>query len=134
MLKAFLIITATLSGCAFTPEKEVEQSRQIAIATIPTCSSDKECEVKWSAARAWILANAGWKIKLITNDFIETYSAVGGETTLSVRVVKEPMQNGTYRLNASIWCDNMWGCIPDKWVALKNMHAYINRSWSEKSQ
>lgn len=127
-LPALLLVL--LAGCALTPPEVADASRRTAIATIPKCNSDKECEVKWSAARAWVLQNAGWKIQHVTSDYIETYNAIGGSTSIAVRVIKEPLQNGSYRFNATIWCDNMWGCIPEKWEALKNMHAYINASWN----
>ncbi|QCG64265.1 hypothetical protein [Pseudomonas veronii] len=43
------------------------------MSTIPVCISDKDCELKWSAARRWVLSNAGYKIQSITSDYIETH-------------------------------------------------------------
>ena len=117
-MKKLLIIAAviaTISGCATTGN--IEAKRAEFNSTIPTCKTDRECELKWSAARNWVLNNSGWKIQHLTNDFIETYNAVGGSPRIAVRVTKEPIAEGGYRFVVKTWCDNIFGCVPDSWDA-----------------
>lgn len=125
----FLVLAGVISGCATTPSPEQQELRAAVARTIPTCRETKECEVKWAAARSWILANSGWKLQHIQPDFMETYNSVDGSTSLAVRVTKEPDQSGAYRILATVWCDNIFGCNPDKWQALKNFNRYVNDSW-----
>lgn len=129
-LSFFPILTAAvLAGCATAPSPEQIAARNAITASTPTCSSDKECEVKWAAARAWINANAGWRLQHVQADYLETYNSVGGSTNIAVRVTKQPLRTGGYRILGSVWCDNMFGCIPDNWVALKQFNDYVNASW-----
>lgn len=116
-----------LAGCAATQSAERQGQLAEINRTIPTCSDSKECEIKWAAARSWIISNAGWKLQHVTSDFLETYNAVGGSASLAVRVVKEPQANGSYRILGSIWCDNMFGCVPDQFEALAGSPR-LNRS------
>jgi hypothetical protein len=88
-----LLLLTSLSGCATVDH--TAQRAELA-RTAPTCLTDRECELKWSAARSWVLANSGWKIQHLTNDFIETYNPVGSSTNIAVRVVKEPIAKGGY--------------------------------------
>ncbi len=125
----FTLTAAILAGCATAPTAEQIAARNAIAETIPTCSSEKECEVKWAAARAWINANAGWRLQHVQADYLETYNSVGGSTNIAVRVTKEPLRTGGYRILGSVWCDNMFGCYPDKWIALKHFNDYVNASW-----
>lgn len=114
-LPIFVIATTLLAGCATTADNPAK--REFAQKTIPTCKSERECELKWFAARRWVLNNSAYKIKTITADFLETYSATGGSSLISVRVSKEPVASGGYRIVVGVWCDNMFGCNPDAWDA-----------------
>lgn len=117
MKNLFLIVTIAVffSGCATTGD--ITAKRAEFESTIPTCKTDRDCEMKWSAARNWVLNNSGWKIQHLTNDFIETYNAVGGSPRIAVRVTKEPLTEGGYKLVVKTWCDNIFGCVPDAWDA-----------------
>lgn len=130
MRKLFVLFVVILvAGCATTPTpQELEMKRSIA-ATVPTCKEAKECEVKWAAARNWITANSGWKLQHVQPDFMETYNSVDGSTGIAVRVTKQPRQDGSYSIDAAVWCDNWIGCFPDKWVALKHFNDFVNASW-----
>lgn len=117
-MKNILILPAllfTLAGCATVQDDP--RKREHAQATIPTCKADRECEMKWAAARKWVLTNSSFKMKLMTSDYMETYSPTGGSALIAVRVSKEPVVSGGYRLVVGVWCDNMFGCVPDAWDA-----------------
>ncbi len=96
------------------PAKQEEAQR-----TAPTCMTDRECELKWAAARRWVMNNSPYKLQIVTGDYLETYSATGGSPRISVRVSKEPIKAGTggYIILVAVVCDNMFGCVPDAWDA-----------------
>jgi len=103
--------TVLVSGCATAPQdnqRTAELQR-----TIPTCEGVDDCNAKWESAQLWVVRNAGFKIQTQSNVLIETYNATGGTTDLAVRVMKEPQGKGKYRLLVDVWCDNMFGCIPN---------------------
>lgn len=119
-----------LAGCANMANDPAVQAKLAKIReTVPTCNSDKECDVKWSAARQWILANAGWKLQHVQPDYMETYNAINSSPALAVRVVKEARQEGGSRIIATVWCDNIFGCNPDKFDALMDFNSKVNASW-----
>lgn len=120
------------AGCATSPSpREIQLRREIG-RTIPTCETEKECAIKWSAARNWIIQNSGWKLQHVQPDFLETYNAVNSSPRIAVRVTKEPLQDGRQRIVATVWCDNIFGCNPDKLEALQSFNNYVNSSWNSK--
>lgn len=123
---AMLVLVALLAACA--DPAYIQARRERFASSIPACLSDRECEMKWSAARTWVLGNAGMKLQHVANDFLETYNPVGNNSTLlAVRVVKEPMSGGTgYRIIVTTCCGNPFGCFPDPWAAAQNFNDYVN--------
>ncbi len=117
------VLIILISGCGTVQNQAKTQEF---LRTIPVCYSDRECEMKWSAARTWVLKNSGWKIQTITPDFIETYNSIGGSPALAVRVVKEPIQTGGYKIIVKTWCDNMFGCVPDSQDSELHFNRYLN--------
>lgn len=119
------LISISLTGCvnqAVIKQKQLELQQ-----TIPVCKSEKECELKWSAARRWVLSNAGQKFQHVTNDFMETYNPPEHSASIAVRVIKEPLEDGSgYRLLVGVWCNNMFGCVPNKWDAALSFNKYVS--------
>lgn len=134
-MRGLLLIGATvfmLSGCAnLANDPAVQNKIRMINETVPTCMTDKECEVKWSAARQWILANSGYKLQHVQPDFMETYNAVNGSVYLAVRVVKEIRQEGGNRIVATVWCDNIFGCAPNQYDALLSFNNKVNGAWKQ---
>jgi hypothetical protein len=126
MVKIFLVLMGLLICLCACGAGNIELKRAQFQSTIPTCSSDKECEIKWSAARSWVLNNSYWKIQHITNDFIETYNPTSYSPGIAVRVVKEPMGQSGYRLIVNVWCNNPLGCHPNAWDAAIDFNRYVN--------
>lgn len=120
------LLTTLLAGCAVTgntPERRAELA-----ATAPKCYTDKDCEIMWSAARRWVLSNAGMKLQIVTADFMETYNPLPNSSKLAVRVTKEPMREGGYRIAVVTWCDNLIGCVPDNWDAALAFNREVSAS------
>jgi len=120
---AAIVVTA-LAGCATYRPDPMKQA--IAQSTIPVCMSERECELKWAAARRWVLNNASFKIKTISNDFIETHGPIGGSPLVAVRVNKDPIPTGGYRIVVGVYCDNMFGCAPDAWDSAIRFNNEVN--------
>lgn len=120
-----LTLAAAVAGCA-TP---VDPALQAAVQnTIPVCSSQKECEVKWNAAQRWVVNNAGMKLQHITPELLQTYNP-GDSMRLAVEVIKEARQDGSYRIVAKIWCGNPFGCDRNIWQAILDFQNTVNASW-----
>lgn len=122
---AVIGLLITLSGC-MAPYKPDQAKLAYAQSIQPTCRGERECELMWSAARLWVQEKAGYKIKLLTSDFLETYSPTGGNTYIGVQLSKVPNKDGSYRLKSQIWCDNMFGCHPDIVDALVDLNKTVN--------
>lgn len=127
MVKQSVILglLVTLAGCM--PPYKPDQAKLAYAQTIqPVCRGERECELMWSAARLWVLDKAGYKIKILTGDYLETYSPTGGNTYIGVMLNKVPNKDGSYRLKSQIWCDNMFGCNPDIVDAIVDLNTTVN--------
>ena len=120
-----LIVTTSLtiiSGCAtITPQQQAMFNENI-----PMCSGERDCDVKWAAARKWVLNNAGRKIQIYSDDLIETYNPAKNSPSIAVRINKEPTGNGANFITIAVWCNNMFGCVPKKADAIMDFNNYIN--------
>lgn len=128
-----LTVAGALTGCGgmVARHQEVRNDMQRDFAeTIPTCISEKECQVKWSAARRFVTAHSDWKIQTLTTDFLETYNPRSGDPGLAWSVSKDAASDGmSYRIVARARCANMFGCVPD---AMKTMIAFnreVSAAW-----
>lgn len=122
LMAIFLAILIYMTGCAtIAPQRQAMLQK-----TIPICYGEKECEAKWAAARRWILNNANRKIQIYSNDLIETYNPERCSPGLAARIVKEPTGDGGYFIVATVWCDNIFGCIPKRADALLDFNNYVN--------
>lgn len=123
---SILIIIVFLSSCAGNPQ--LSQKRDEFQRTIPTCQDKQSCELMWAAARRWVLSHSGYKLKHIEQDFIETYSSSNSSTRLSVRVIKEPILGGGYKIVVSTWCNNIFRCSPNSWDAAIDFNRVVSKS------
>lgn len=105
-----------IGGCATTPDPQRLAMQEQINQTIPTCSGVDDCNAKWEAAQLWIVHNTAYKIQTATSVLIETYNPSQHSPSLAARVTKEPQGGGKYRLLVALWCDNMFGCVPDAYA------------------
>lgn len=102
-----LLAAAALPGCAMTPTPEQMQASERYRTSIPTCSAAKECEVKWAAARNWMLGNCGFRLEKIEPDYLETYkSGDSASTDLYCRVTRTPISDTAYRIELTAAANN----------------------------
>ena len=138
MNKFGLILAAALvlSGCSglrtYPAGQNFDMLEEIAKST-PTCVDARECEIKWNAARNWVLNNAGWRLQVVTGDYMETYNPVGNSRLLAARVTKEPIMDATgYKIMVKVWCNSPFGCEPDTISARLSFNRYIAASWRDQ--
>lgn len=101
-----------LTGCAVQPTAAQVAEQQRIVETMPVCAGEDDCRVKWEAAQLWVTRNAGFKIQVATSVLIETYNPTDYSPRLAMRLTKEPMGGGRYRLRLEAWCANLFGCSP----------------------
>lgn len=116
-----------LTGCATVDQAVLDRIA----ATIPTCHDEKECEIKWAAARRWVLENADMKIQTYAPDFIQTYNPSSAGLELAASVTKEPLPDGSYRIVARVWCDNPLGCRRPPAEMVQAFNDYVNASYQQ---
>jgi hypothetical protein len=132
---AAVSVIVILVACA-TPEQQAEQRaiQQEAAAryaaNIPTCSSDKECQVKWSAARRWVLDHCAYKLQHITGDFMETFSSGDmADTRMWCRVTKSATSETAYRIELENGVNNPFatgGMADLRW----DFNHYVTAAWN----
>lgn len=116
-----------LSGCSSPTDPAVQAKINAIQNSMPTCSSEKECNAKWETAQLWVVKNTGYKIQTFTSVLIETYNARDSSTALAAQITKEPLGGGRYQFNAKLWCDNwVWGCRPNRLDAMLDFNRRLN--------
>jgi hypothetical protein len=111
---------AMLSGCVSQEAIDAERRFQ---STIPTCSAEKECELKWAAARRWLLSNSSMKLQHYAADLMETYNPA--QEGIGARVIKEPIDNTTYRLVVDVWCGG-FSCLGSMTELKQSFNDYVD--------
>ena len=100
-------LCALSGGCATVDPQVAALAAQTYRDSIPTCNSAKECEVKWAAARNWMLSNCGFRLQTVQPDYLETYkSGDSADTGLYCRVVKTPYSETGYRIELTAGANN----------------------------
>jgi len=106
-------LAIVLGGCAdsqqFLAKRErIEETR-------PVCVQGPDCDAKWDAALHWVYNHAGFYVRTANANLIDTYFGGASDERPVVRVTKEPLGEGKYKLVISIDCTNFFGCVPNKW-------------------
>ena len=120
------LIALILTSCASGPSPDQGKMKTEYLNTIPVCDLKLDCTAKWEAAQLWVAKNAGYKIQTATNVIIETFNPTRDDTYLAAKITKEPIGSGKYKIVANLWCNNMFGCNPDKWLASIEFNKSIN--------
>lgn len=107
---AAIAVLFSLYGCATTVDPaKVELFEK----TIPTCEAGPSCDIKWAAARTFILNNSKIRFQLVSNDYMVTYNPPQSSTDLAFSANKEPIGNNFYSIRVNAWCDNPYLCVPN---------------------
>lgn len=133
MLKQSAVVLAAaamLAGCAGFVSREEREAKQAEFErTIPKCLSAKECEVKWAAARTWVLDNSGMKFQTVTPDFMETFNPPSDSDALAASVSKIPAADGSYKIGIRLACVNSFGCRLSPLDAAIDFNKFVTGAW-----
>lgn len=124
MKNVFLLLPLVLLAACATGKVDPE------FAT-PTCDGYRECDAKWRAAEAWITHESGQAVAEKTDSTMRTNMTQSPGNYLSVRVQKVPVGDGSYRIEAEMYCARKVGCDPSPWEATQLFNRSVNRSWVE---
>ncbi len=121
----FICSLLSLVGCASSDRLQQYQSDDFD-RTIPTCSGKVECEIKWEAARQWVMKNLRLKITRASDEVIVTDGPGNNGAATAARVVKESVDGNTYRIIIDAYCNNMFGCFPSVKKASLAFNRWVN--------
>ncbi len=122
-----------LSGCAAIAEnqaarlsakKRLIEVQEHLVGVRPTCSGDDDCKAKWEVAQLWVVENSFYDLKIVTDVLLETYRSKG--KPLAMKVTKDPIGDGEYKLVAYASCSNGSGCIVNPTDAVIDFNKTIN--------
>ncbi len=113
-----------LVGCAASPSPDQMAKQQRINETTPHCSGEADCTAKWEAAQRWVVDNAGYKIQIQSSVLIQTDDAYRSPK-IAVQVTKEPEGGGRYKIVAKIWCQYIFGCVPNSYDALLDFNQVV---------
>lgn len=114
------IVCVMAIGCASRPSAREEMRF---MASIPTCTGEKDCEFKWAAARRWMVSELTEKLQHHGPDFMETFDPE--ESGIGARVMKEPIDKNTYRIVIDTWCSGL-GCFVSEHKLKQSFNDYVN--------
>lgn len=115
-----LVSSLLFAGCVSQQAIDAERHFQ---ATIPTCSTEKECELKWAAARRWLLSNSSMKMQHYAADYMETFNPA--QEGIGARVIQEPVDETAYRLVVAVWCGG-FSCFGDMTALKQSFNDYVD--------
>ena len=115
-----LIFAAALTGCASAPPKEGPFPDTI----MPRCTMGIDCTAKWKAAKEYVQQNAQMAIINSNDQVIETDVPSVGNGPIAMRVTKELIGKGQYRLRAQAFCSSR-KCLKEPWMVVAGFNLKV---------
>ena len=115
-------LAGLLSACAVSPETQALMDEYES--TTPTCSSQRDCDAKWSAARSWAIENADFPIYSESATRIRATSTLTTNSGVGVVVTREGSAN-QYRFYVEVECFTAYGC-PGLWESKVDFNRTLN--------
>lgn len=102
-----MLAAGFLSACGVSAEMQAKIDEFDR--TIPSCSSDADCNSKWTAARNWVEANSDFPIRGTMEDRINATSNIRSQSGVGV-VVNRVASGSGYQLLVDAECFSAYGC------------------------
>jgi hypothetical protein len=114
--------TLTLTACGVSPETQakINEYRR----TVPSCSSQAECQTKWARARDWAVQNADYPIYSESETRIRASSTMTTTSGTGIVVTREGSGN-QWRFFVDIECFSAGGC-GDVWDTRLDFNRVVN--------
>lgn len=122
-MRHLVLMTLFLAACASGPADPQ--------AAPPVCTSPSQCDAYWNAAAIWIRHTLRQHIAERTDTMMRTVMTQSPGNYLSVRITREEIAPGTWRIDAEMYCAMKVGCEPSPWEAEQDFNRYVNNSWIE---
>lgn len=121
-----LVMVGIITGCAASAE--VQQWQSQINATIPVCNENipNQCDRMWETAQVWVAQNSAFRMQIVTNVLLETFGPPANDPNIAVRVIKEPTSNTSYRFLVTVYCNNIFGCNPNQYLAAIDFNNTLN--------
>ena len=114
---------ALLAGCVSPPKRP----EPVAVTTVaPRCGSPKACEALWIDAQTWVSNLSGMRLRLVTDNRIETFGATSYSRMGGV-VTKYPIDDKTYEIRVSFECYRSTECADLKNAATNTFNSTLAR-------
>jgi ketosteroid isomerase-like protein len=115
-------LAVLIAGCATVQEVEPPKP----VVPTPTCKGAADCEVKWSAARTYLIDHAAYKLQNDSVDRLETYNPNEDSSAgLRAQVSRAIQPDGSYAIVAKFWCNNLFECSPSASRTLNDFNSTI---------
>lgn len=108
-------------GCAILRAEQVKQERAAAQANWGplanremACSDRAECDAMWSTAIAEIAKRSSFRFQQQTDFLLSTFCGQQGDSSLCYEGTRQLLGNGTGRIELSIYCRAIYGCVPNE--------------------
>jgi hypothetical protein len=120
-----IVVSTLLVSCAMTPSPALQAKQAELEQTIPVCIDEQDCKAKWEAAQIWIVRNSSYRIQTATDVLLHTYNPRRYDSKIAVQVTKEPQGGGKYRFLVNVYCDNVFGCVPNALDAALDFNRFV---------
>lgn len=111
-------------GCAMNPPAPIEPWESEEADAAFECVGAAQCSTAWRAAQAWVVANSGYKIQVVSDAIIQTYNATNYSTSWAFTVTREPRGGDVERFFIVPSCGQAPLCRMVSW----RMSARFNRA------
>ena len=121
-LLSVAVLASLMTACAVSPETQalIDQYES----TIPSCTTQIDCETKWANARNWVRANSDFPIYTESATRIRATSTLTTSAGVGVVVTREGSGN-QYRFLVDVECFNAFGC-PNVWQTKLDFNRALN--------
>ncbi len=102
------LCTALLASCAASPETQAKMDEFVR--TIPSCTTDADCDRKWAAARQWTQANSDFGIRSESGTRIYASSNLISQSGVGVVVTKVTSGSNRSQIIADLECFSAYSC------------------------
>ena len=107
------LLALLISSCTISPETQAKMDEYAR--TIPTCTSDQDCQEKWNAARTWVMENSDFAIRAESDTRIFSTTTSISQSGVGVIVDRVAVAGGGYQITVNVECFSAYGC-PDVWA------------------
>ena len=136
-LGAAIVIVASIGGCSSSGGWARDPMKSEAVAAMPACLGEQQCDAMWGAARRWVRDVCGYPIAKDTVNLIETYNTATNtvprvvSSALACSVRRVPRPDGGYDIAATASCSAVGPtrdpCYPPVNEAIGELNRSLNK-------